>query len=154
MFSQYFSPRIALCVALVLPFMGSVAYAKPELTLKMSVEKEVIVVEAGKKVLKLVSAQPSAPGDVLVYTLNYKNVGDEKATAVNVDNPLPKDTHYIAGSISGANAKASGSIDGGKTFTPTDKIKADAAHYTTLRWTINEVLPGQGGQLGFRATVE
>lgn len=151
----------AICVAL--PLVATAAQAKPELQMSIVAEKEVTVAESGKKVVKRVPAQTSAPGEVLIYTLSYKNVGDEKATAVNVDNPLPAGMKYQADSAGGAGAQVSFSVDGGKTFAGADqlsllksgkKVKADVTDYTTIRWMIGEVKPGQAGQLGFRAQVE
>lgn len=159
--------QFAVLGLLLLPLLGTAAHAKPELQMNMVAEKEVTVVEAGKKIVKRVSAQVSAPGDVLIYTLNYKNVGDEKATAVNVDNPLPAGMKYLADSASGANTQISFSVDNGKTFAKPEqlmvekvkagkkeKARADVLDYTNIRWVIGEVLPGQAGQLGFRTVVE
>jgi uncharacterized repeat protein (TIGR01451 family) len=154
---------LAAFALLALPFANAAVYAKPELQMNMVAEKEVTVTESGKKVIKRVPAQTSAPGEVLIYTLNYKNVGDEKATAVNVDNPLPAGTKYLSDSASGANAQINFSVDGGKTYAKPDqlavlkagkKIKAEVVDYTNIRWMLGEVKPGQSGQLGFRAQVE
>jgi uncharacterized repeat protein (TIGR01451 family) len=156
--------QIFAAFALVaLPLVGATAYAKPELQMKMVAEKEVTVTEGGKKVVKRVPAQSSTPGEVLIYTLSYKNVGDEKATAVNVDNPLPNGTHYLANSASGADAQINFSVDGGKTYGKPDqlavhkagkKAKAEAVDYTNIRWVLGEIKPGQSGQLGFHAKVQ
>lgn len=157
------SHRFAALSLLVLPLLAGAVHAKPELQMNMTAEKEITVTEAGKKVVKRVPAQTSAPGEVLIYTLNYKNVGDEKATAVNVDNPLPTGTRYVGDSAGGAGSQVSFSVDGGKTFAKPEllsvqkagkKQKADAVDYTTIRWVIGEVKAGQAGQLGFRAQVE
>ncbi len=156
---HYFSALAVVALSLA----GAAAHAKPELQMKMVAEKEVTVTEGGKKVVKRVPAQSSAPGEVLIYTLNYKNVGDEKATAVNVDNPLPNGTRYLANTASGAEAQINFSVDGGKTFGKPEqlavqksgkKTRAEAVDYTTIRWVLGEVKPGQTGQLGFRAQVE
>ncbi|MDQ8038562.1 MAG: hypothetical protein REI12_14150 [Pedobacter sp.] len=154
---------LAAFALLALPLVSVSAQAKPELQMNMTAEKEVTVTENGKKAVKRVPAQSSAPGEVLIYTLNYKNVGDEKATAVNVDNPLPNGTRYLANSASGNDAQINFSIDGGKTYAKPDqlavqkagkKAKAEAPDYTNIRWVLGEVKPGQSGQLGFRAQVE
>lgn len=157
--------RIAslLSLSLLLPLLAATAHAKPELQMQMTAEKEVRVTEAGKTVVKRVPATSSAPGEVLIYTLHYKNVGDEKATAVKVDNPLPTGTHYVAGSAQGEGSQISFSADGGKSYGAAEQLsvqragkkqKATAADYTHIRWLIGEVKAGQAGTLGFRATVE
>lgn len=159
--------RVAALGLLVLPLLGVAVHAraegKPEVQLSMTAEKEVTVKEGDKQVVKRVPATTSAPGDVLIYTLRYKNVGDEKATAVKVDNPLPDGARYVADSASGAGAEISFSVDGGKTFAKPaglmvvkggTKVKAEVADYTTIRWVISEVGPGKSGELGFRVQVQ
>lgn len=161
------SQQFAVLGLLLLPLMGAAAHAKPDLQMNMVAEKEVTVTEAGKKVLKRVPAEKTLPGDVLVYTMSYKNAGDEKAVAVKVDDPLPAGVKYLANSASGANTQISFSADGGASFASPDQVmvekvkagkkekaKAGAVDYTHIRWVITEVLPGQGGQLGFRAVVQ
>lgn len=159
--------RARLFAAVVLlPLAGTLAHAKPELQMSMAAEKEVTVVEGGKQVLKRMPAQSSAPGETLIYTLSYKNVGDEKAVEVKLDNPLPAGTRYVADSATGANTQISFSVDG-KTFAKPEqlvvesskggkkeKTKASAADYAAIRWTIAEVSPGQSGQVSFRAQVQ
>lgn len=152
---------------LALPLLAAAAQAKPEIQLRMTAEKEIKVQEGGKTIIKRVPAQTSTPGETLIYTLNYKNVGNEKATAVKVDNPLPAGARYVADSAGGAGADISFSADGGKTFAKPaqlmlervkagkkEKARADALDYTTIRWVIGEIAPGQSGQLGFRAHVQ
>lgn len=156
----------ALAVAL-LPFVSTAALAKPQLQMSVVAEKEVQVTEGGKQVTKRVKTDKSAPGETLIFTLNYKNTGDEKAVDVKLDNPLPAGTRYIADSASGANAQVSFSVDGGKSFAKADqlsvekvvggkkdKVRAQPGDYTTIRWIISEVQPGQGGQVSFRAQVQ
>lgn len=149
---------VAVAACLALPLMSTAAQAKPELQMSIVAEKDVTVTKGGKKTVKRVPAQTSAPGEVLIYTLSYKNVGDEKATAVNVDNPLPNGMKYQPESAVGAGAQVSFSVDGGKTFASAEQLakssKKKAEDYTTIRWVIGEVKPGQAGQLGFRAQVE
>lgn len=140
---------------------AGIAQAKPELRMVMVTEKEVTVTEGGKPVLKRLRAQSTASGEVLIYTLNYQNVGKEKATAVNVDNPLPQGTRYLANSASGPATRIKFSVDGGKTYAAPDRLlvqktgkKAAAVDYTHIRWMLGEIKPGQSGQLIFRAQVE
>ena len=146
-----------------LPVVSVAAHAQPELQMKMVTEKEITVIEKGRKVVKRVPAQSTASGEVLIYTLNYKNVGNEKATTVNVENPLPNGTRYLANSATGAQAQVHFSVDGGKTYAKPEKlavrkdgkkVRAEAFEYTNIRWMLGEIRPGQSGQLGFSAQVE
>ena len=154
-----------LFVLLVVPLS---AYAKPELTVTTVAEKEVVQVENGKPIKKRLPASSVDPGQILIFTLNYKNKGDAKATAVNIDNPIPKNTVYITGSGFGKNSKMIFSIDGGKTFKApslltyeeklpngkTVKRQASPEQYTHVRWVVNEVLPGHSGSVGFQVKVK
>lgn len=152
--------------ALLLPLASGLAWAKPELQMTMTAEKEITVTEGGKKTVKRVPAQTSAPGDTLIYTLTYKNVGTDKAVDVKLDNPLPAGTRYVADSATGAGAKISFTVDG-KAYAPAaelgvertvagkkEKARATPADYTGIRWVIPEVKPGQAGQVAFRAQVQ
>lgn len=158
---------LAALAVVLLPFVSTAAEAKPQLQMSVVAEKEVTVTEAGKAVVKRVKADKSAPGETLVFTLSYRNTGDEKAVDVKLDNPLPNGTRYVADSATGANTQISYSVDGGRTFAKPDqlslekvsagkkeKVRAQAADYTTIRWVISEIQPGQGGQVSFRAQVQ
>ncbi|HET8730601.1 MAG TPA: hypothetical protein VFM34_05760 [Moraxellaceae bacterium] len=158
---------LAALAVILLPFVSTAALAKPQLQMSVVAEKEVTVTEAGKQVTKRVKTEKSAPGETLIFTLNYKNTGDEKAVNVKLDNPLPNGARYIADSAVGANTQVSFSADGGKTFATADQLmvekvmagKKEKVHalpgdYTTIRWIIAEVQPGQGGQVSFRAQVQ
>ena len=145
-------------------FIPAVAMAQPKITVNMKAEKEVVEVVSGKKITKRVAAKSTDPGQKLIFTLQYKNNGNEKATNVKVDNPIPNNTVYIVGSGIGKNSKMLFSIDGGKTYkqpslltyeaTSPDgkKVKKQASpeQYTHVRWVITEVPPGKEGTVGFQ----
>jgi uncharacterized repeat protein (TIGR01451 family) len=153
--------------ALLLPFTSVAAEARPQLEMSVAAEKEVTVTEAGKQVQKRVKTDKATPGESLIFTLAYKNTGDEKAVDVKLDNPVPAGTRYVANSATGANTQVSYSVDGGKTFArpeqltvekvvggKKEKVRAQVADYTTIRWVISEIAPGQSGQVSFRAQVQ
>lgn len=161
------SRTLAALAALLLPFASVAVEARPQLEMSVAAEKEVTVKEAGKQVQKRVKTDKAAPGESLIFTLVYKNTGDEKAVDVKLDNPVPAGTRFVANSATGANAQVSYSVDGGKTFAKPDqltiervvggkkeKTKAQAADYSTIRWVISEIAPGQTGQVSFRAQVQ
>jgi uncharacterized repeat protein (TIGR01451 family) len=143
------------------------AFAKPVIKMDVIAEKEVKVVEAGKTMVKRVAAKDTQTGDVLIYTVRYQNAGDEKATSVEAKDAIPQGTSYIDNSATGVNSEIRFSIDGGKTFKPAadlmvgkvvqgkeQAVKATASDYTTIKWVIKEIGPGQSGELGFRALVQ
>jgi len=144
------------------------ALAQPKISVNMTAEKEVVEVVNGKQVAKRVPAKTAGPGQKLIFTLQYKNDGNEKAINVKVDNPIPDNTVYIVGSGIGKNSKMLFSIDGGKTYkqpslltyeeTQSDgkKIKKQASpeQYTHVRWIISEIPPGNAGTVGFQVKMK
>ena len=154
-----------IAILLIIPVS---ALASPEVSIKTVAEKEVIETVNGKQVKKRVAAKDANPGQKLIFTLNYKNKGNEKAVNVKIDNPIPEDTTYVVGSGIGKNSKMLFSIDGGKTYespsllkyevTLNDgkKVKKQASpdQYTNVRWVINEIPPGKSGKVGFQVQVK
>lgn len=154
-----------IAIVLVLPVT---VLAKPQVTVKTVAEKEVTQIVNGKQVKKRVPAENADPGQTVIFTVNYKNEGNEKAVNVKVDNPIPKDTVYIVGSGIGKNSKMLFSIDGGKNYKapslltyeetlPTGKkVKRQASpeQYTHVRWIIDEIPPGKSGKVGFQVRLK
>ncbi len=160
--------KIRYLLIVLLFFFSAAVFAQPKISVSMTAEKEVVEVVNGKQVIKRVAAQTANPGEKLVFTLQYKNSGSEKATNVKVDNPIPDNTVYIVGSGIGKNSKMLFSIDGGKTYKQPSlltyeetlpdgkKIKKQASpeQYTHVRWVINEVAPGKQGTVGFQVRMK
>jgi uncharacterized repeat protein (TIGR01451 family) len=143
-------------------------FAQPDIAVQMKAEKEITQVIGGKKIIKRIETKTANPGEKLIFTLSYKNKGNEKARNVNVDNPIPKDTVFIVGSGIGKNSKMLFSIDGGKTYKAPSLLKyqvtlsdgkkitkqASPDQYTHVRWTIDEVAPGAEGVVGFQVKMK
>jgi len=53
---------------------------------------------------KSVSSSTATSGDVLTYTLTYGNRGSDSAVTVTLSDPIPTNTTYIAGSVTGTGA--------------------------------------------------
>ena len=154
--------------AVALMLLPMDAWAKPAVKVAMTAEKEVAVVENGKTVLKRVKAETVESGQTIFYTLTVTNQGDEKAANVVLNNPLPEGTVYVVNSAYGEGTKIVFSADGGQRFDVPSRLtvqvkKADGSvekriaapeEYTHIRWTIDEVLPGRGLTLGYRAIVK
>ena len=157
-----------MLAALTLMLLPMDAWAKPEVKVKISAEKEMSVVENGKTVVKRVAADTVESGQTLFYTLTVTNRGDEKAANVVLNNPVPEGTAYVADSAYGEGTKIVFSADGGQSYglppRLTVLVKQDDGsagkriaapeEYTHIRWTIAEVLPGKILKLGYRATVK
>jgi uncharacterized repeat protein (TIGR01451 family) len=154
--------------AVILMLMPLDAWAKPEVKVAITAEKEISVVENGRTVVKRVAAETVESKQTIFYTLTVTNNGDEKATNVVLDNPLPDGTAYIAKSAFGTGTTILFSVDGGKHFdTPSrltvtikkndgsmKKQSAGPDQYTDIRWTLDEVTPGTNLTLGYQASVK
>ncbi len=148
--------------------LSATAFAKPLISVSITAEKEVTVKKDGEKVTKKVTATKIEPGDVIFYTLNYINSGDEAATSAVMDDPIPLGTTYLPGSAFGAGAEIVFSIDGGKTFKKpslltyeitlpngkTEKRIASPEEYTHIRWIINRIDAGAKGRVGFQVRIK
>lgn len=154
----------ALVAFLALPLA---AWAQPKVGITITAEKEVVVVEKGKQVTKLVKTKDIQPDKKIVYTLSYSNTGDETATNVIISDPIPAGTVYIAGSAT-ERGGVTFSIDHGKSFdkstlltyevtTATGKKEKRIAapeDYTDIQWIIATVPAGGKGSVSFRVKVK
>jgi uncharacterized repeat protein (TIGR01451 family) len=145
-----------------------VALAKPEIQLEMQAQKEIVVEEDGKAVTKRVKAETIETGEIVIYTLSYRNSGDEAAHNVVVDNPIPEGTVYLLDSAYGENADITFSIDGGNSYKKpslltyrankadgsTDILQATPDIYTNIRWVIQSIDSRSQGHVGFQVTVK
>jgi len=151
-------------IALVLIWFTTEASAKALLSISIKAEKEVTV----DNVTKRVAADTVNPGDVIFYTLDYVNTGDDPATNAVMNDAIPKGTAYVDGSAFGNGAVITFSIDGGKTFKEPslltyevklpdgkrEKRVVSPEKYTHIRWTVG-VIPAHGsGQAGFQTRVK
>ncbi|HOO56173.1 MAG TPA: hypothetical protein PLN69_05070 [bacterium] len=141
---------------------------KPDIRLNISILKEISVTENGKETVKLVEAEETSVGDILVFAIEYSNEGNAVAVEPTIVDPVPQDTVYILGSAAGENAAITFSIDGGKTYSESPityrattaggdpvEVEAPAEMYSHIKWLIHEtVKPGQTGELSFRVTVK
>ena len=157
--------KIICAALLVLPLT---AIAKPEIVLTMVSEKEIMIEQNGKQVKKKVVAKETVPGDELIYSITYKNKGDEVAKNVAIKNPIPEGTVYVLDSAQGSNADITFSVDKGLTFKKPGlltyerkdstgksvKSKASYEQYSHVKWLVKEVQPGKGGTVTYKVKVK
>lgn len=143
------------------------AWAQPKVEISIKAEKEVTVTAKGKQVKRRIAAKGIEPGEELIYTLNYANVGSEPAKDVVISDPIPAGTAYIPGSAT-ETGEVAFSIDKGKTFKkPTlltyevkgkdgkvQKRVASPEDYTDIRWTIPSIAVGEKGSVSFTVKVK
>jgi uncharacterized repeat protein (TIGR01451 family) len=151
--------------ALLLPQMVSAA---PLLSVSILAEKEVTSGTKAEKRTVRIPATKVQPGDVIFYTLNYMNSGDEAAHNAVFDDPIPTGTAYLPGTALGRNAEMTFSIDNSATFKKPslltyevrqtngriEKRSASPEDYTHIRWVVSTI-PAQGsGQLVFQVRMK
>jgi uncharacterized repeat protein (TIGR01451 family) len=154
---------IPLLIASVLLLLSAEVFAKSLVSISITAEKEVTV----NKVTKKIAAITINPGDVIFYTLNYINSGEDAATSVVLDDPIPAGTVYIPGSAYGDGAEILFSIDG-KTFKKPslltyeiknrngslEKRTASPEEYTHVRWVMTKIAAGVRGNVGFQVRIK
>lgn len=157
-----------VAVAVFLLATPLVVWAKPAIVLEMTSAREVVEEINGKEIRKIVPATKFEPGQTLIYTIKYRNEGDEKATRVAINNPIPKDTVYVIGSAVGVGSEIAFSIDGGKSYKqptlltyeitgPDGKAAKKIAapeEYTHVQWLVGVVEPGQHGEVSFQVKIK
>ena len=143
--------------------------AKPQLALTLTAQKEVTAKDAeGKPKAEWQEVRDVKPGDILKYTITYRNVGTVEARDGRIVDPVPQETSYVSGSVEGKDAEITFSLDG-KTYQAPPMLKykvrqadgTEAEHdatpemYTHIQWKLlKPVPPGGTGSVSFEAKVK
>lgn len=156
-------------LVLLLPlFAAAQQKEKGSIELRSLSEVEVATMSAGgAKEIKRVDTSKAkvVPGDTVVFTTTYRNIGAKPAEKVMITNPVPEHTSYVAGSAEGRGMNIGFSADNGASYAPADKLtlkdakgavrKAEPADYTHIRWTMPKPLPSGGkGSVSFKAKIK
>jgi uncharacterized repeat protein (TIGR01451 family) len=159
-----------LLTATLLALLGSystvalAADAAIQVTSIAQVEVETVGKD-GKKLLKRMPPDMVIPGTEVIYTTTFKNMIKKPVGNIVIDNPVPNDSEYKAGSAFGRDCDILFSVDGGKTFGHAEELTvkdadgkerpALAREYTHIRWTYKvQLAAGKSGEVGFRATIK
>ncbi len=113
---------------------------------------------------QLLPVETAIPGDEVIYTVTFTNVGDASADNIRITNPIPDEMLYVAGSAFGPGTDVLYSADGGENYgLPGELVVANsdgsqreaaADDYTHIRWTLNTPLDaGARGFARFRAVL-
>ncbi len=62
-----------MTIAAAMLLLPAAAWAKPQVTLSISTEKDIVIEENGQQVTKRVPIEEVVPGEVVIYTLSFKN---------------------------------------------------------------------------------
>lgn len=127
----------------------------PDVKIRSIVEKEIIIHGRGRKVTSRVPVESGGiPRSLKLYfTLSIINEGDEVATHVVIDNPIPPGTVYAIGSATGEKGAVSCSDDDGVSFHSEKKQLSVTRRCTDLRWVVGELAPGSKCDLNFQVIV-
>jgi uncharacterized repeat protein (TIGR01451 family) len=155
-------------LAFLLANLPYTVHAAAEGTIKISsiaqVEVEVAGKE-GKKTHKLAPVEQAIPGTEVIFTNTFENISNKAASDIVINNPIPENTEYKAGSAFGKDCEILFSIDHGHNFGVAESLKikgSDGAEhtalpkeYTDIRWTYKKPLAaGKSSEVGFRATIK
>ncbi len=154
--------------SLILSLLFSVnAFAENgKIMLTNKVFKQVINTDKqGNTTYDYIGPGTALPGDVMMYTITFQNIGDSPAEGIVINNPVPNNSEYRVGSAMGKNTEIVFSIDGGKNFGNPEELvvkdkngkqwTAKPESYTHIRWVYNRPLPpGEKGEVSFKTKIK
>lgn len=161
------SSRLFLATALM--FIGATLNAQAAdgaIKVTSIAEVEVVTIgKDGKKSVKRTSPEKAVPGTEVIFTNIFENISNKAVSEVVINNPIPANTFFKAGSATGKDTVITFSVDGGKTLGLPEKIfakgvdgKSRAAlpnEYTHIRWTYKgQLAPGKSSEVSFRAVIK
>jgi uncharacterized repeat protein (TIGR01451 family) len=127
-------------------------------------KEEISVNDAGETETRLVGAEIVVPGERVVYTITFRNVGEEPADNVIITNPIDDSLTYVDGSAFGPGMDIRFSVDGGVVFASADDLAvtkdgverpAVAEDFTHVRWVMrSELAVGAQGTARFTAILD
>jgi uncharacterized repeat protein (TIGR01451 family) len=153
-------------------FVAFACFARPSMAADSAIrltnvaELEIEVVgKDGKKMLKRTPVQKAIPAIEVIYTTTFENVANKPVGNIVINNPIPNDSEYRAGSAFGRDCEILFSADGGKLFAKADKLNVKAVdgkeraalprEYTHIRWTYQgQLMAGKSGEVGFRTVIK
>ena len=153
-------------LAALLLLSGSALAQQGAIQLEHKAEQwESVTDDNGIEQPQLAEAARVLPGEEVLFTVTYTNVGDEAAEDVVITNPVPEHMSYVNNSATGDNSSVTFSVDGGDTFSaPQDLLITDALgaerpaaarDYSHIRWVVDsDVNAGGSGTVQFAAVVE
>ena len=132
------------------------------LSASQTVEKEIVVqMPDGTETISRETAERVAPGERVVYTLNFTNDDAQTATDLVLTMPVPKEVRFMEGSASDVNMVPVYSADGGSSFAARELLRvrtadgslqaASSGDITHIRWTVpGPIAVGETGELSFK----
>ncbi len=141
------------------------AYAQQPIDVQSIVQKQIVIeTDDGATETQLVAANNVVPGDTVVYTITFQNVGDAPADDVVITNEIAEELEYVPGSATNGSMRIEFSADGGQTFGLASELTivadgverpATTTDYTHVRWVMQtELEVGGTGTASFAAVIE
>lgn len=163
--------RIRLLLTLAVMILSSpvVVFSAAQMTIDTLTEKQEVIDVNGDKQTRFVQTENAAPGEILRFTLQFRNTGDTVAEDVVLDNPIPPNSSYQADSATSfKDSRPLFSTDNGSTFslpaTLTYEIRnpdgsnktiiAPPEKYTDIRWQLPPLPAGATGQVSFNVLIQ
>jgi uncharacterized repeat protein (TIGR01451 family) len=150
--------------------LGSISAAAPAadsaISLKSIAQVEVEVIDKdGKKTLQRTPVGKAVPASEVIYTTTFQNLIDKAVGNIVINNPIPNDSDYKAGSAFGRDCEILFSADAGKIFAKAENLKVKGVdgkermalprEYTHIRWTYQgQLMAGKSGEVGFRTVIK
>ena len=157
--------RVAIA-ALALGLAGAAFAASP---VQGRIEAYLVATDA-EGAERVEPTRTAEPGVLMEYRLTFVNTGDSAVSGLQVVDPIPDNTTFVAGSArADVDARFEVSIDGARSFErepvtrvetrpdgTQEKVVIPPSQYTHLRWAVEEALPGGGGEhrYAYRVTVD
>lgn len=129
-------------------------------------EVEVVSVgKDGKKSVKRTAPDKALPGTEVIFTNIFENISNKTVSNIVINNPVPENTFFKAGSAEGKDTEITFSVDGGKSMALPEKVfikEADGKlrialpnEYNHIRWIYKgQLAPGKSGQVSFRVVIK
>ena len=160
---------VAVAIAALLFAHGSAwAADAPAVDLKITSKVDKLVInEKGERSVVAVDTKDAnvIPGDVVTFTVTYRNIGKADVSDIVIQNPIPKEMMYRHASATGEASEATFSVDGGKSFDLPERLfikdaqgntkQANVEDYTNVRWIVKKTLkPGADGTVSYKALLK
>ena len=158
--------KISIKVILMAIVLSANAFAQEQghLSVKTVVQKEEVTVnDAGETETRLVDVGTVVPGERVVYTITFQNIGDVPADNVVIMNPIADNLTFVDGTAFGPGTVISFSIDGGGSYADRADLTvtedgvarvAAAKDLTDIRWVMqDELAAGAQGVARFTAVL-
>jgi hypothetical protein len=136
------------------------------ISLKSIAQVEIEVTDKeGKKSIQRTPVRKAVPGSEVIFTTTFQNILDKSLGNIVINNPIPNDSAYKAGSAFCKECEILFSADSGKSFASMDHLKVKGSDgkerfalpsdYTHIRWIYpGQLMAGNSGELGFRVVIK